>query len=587
MIFLCSIFGFNTIVSPPLIARFVDVMRHRGPDYESVTSVSTWTLGHQRLSIIDRTSEANQPMSLNENVLAFNGEIYNYLELSATHLSHEPLLTHSDTEVLLRCLNKYGVSILNELNGMFAFSWFDSTRNKLILCRDRYGVKPLHWTRQGRNVYFSSEIKPLVGIAHSEEFESQVIDAFVNDTATDFDEKTFLKGIYQVPPGNYLEVDSQGNVKLVRWYHGADFSVDEACFKDENTLIDYYEDILSDSIRMRLRSDVPVCITLSGGLDSSVIYTLAKENFSSAIKPFTFMHPGAETDESEKVGKLVGRYGDTFCGIHASENEDFHEIMSALDILEFPIWNPSAIGYLKTYKAIKDSGFTVVIEGHGADEQLGGYPYMVHAACNDYIKAGNFCKAFDVYSVARATENPALNQRASGIKHILKFLLMVARVLGRQANGLEFMLDDAFHYKILPIVLRAFDRLTMSQSLESRAPFMDYRIVELNRRLPIEQKVSAIGSKSILRRLLKRRGLDFIYKDQAKMGFASDLPKLFNNPKNIKYLNSVVGKFHDSRYVDLKAKAVHALAKNTITWTDTEAIWKCFALEWVRSRYKS
>jgi len=581
----CSIFGFNDIEKSHLSDLFMNSMRHRGPDHEGTTTIGGWVIGHQRLSIIDTSDDANQPMEWQDGVIAFNGEIYNYKELSSSKLSNIKLNTHSDTEVLLRCLHRYGLSILHELNGMFAFSWFDAKRKKMILCRDRFGVKPIHWMKQDGVIYYASEIRPLAKINHTSDFEYDVIDAFVEDTATDYNELTFLKGVYQVPPGHYLEIDASGDVRCVRWYKGSDFLVDQGAFVNEESILDYYEDILTDAVRIRLRSDVPVCITLSGGLDSTIIYTLAKENLSSSIKPFHFMHPGSLTDESHIVSQLVERFGDSFCSITAPPQEGFEELELAMKASEFPIWNSSALGYLRTYENIKNSGFKVVLEGHGSDEQLGGYPYMIQAACNDYIKSGNYGKAIETHFIAHMTENSALQQKRGGAKTYLLLLKTLLKCHLTATPSFDEVVDNAFHYKILPIVFRAFDRLTMSQSVESRAPFMDYRIVELNRQLPLDQKISDIGSKAILRKLLKRKGLNFIYENRAKMGFASDLPVFFNDQDNKSKIAQLIDGPTQQRYMGLKRSALRSLDKDYIIWSDIDPIWKCFALQWMEQYY--
>jgi asparagine synthase (glutamine-hydrolysing) len=582
---MCSIFGFASSdirCSPDL---FFDSMRHRGPDAEAVMAIDGWTLGHQRLSILDTSHAADQPMTMSGASIVFNGEIYNYKELLASYLPDEILQTTSDTEVLLRCLNKHGISSLNKLNGMFAFAWYNPENRSFYLCRDRFGVKPLHWARLDKKVIFSSVIRPLAALINDAQLNVNVINAFIKDTATDFNEETFLKDIYQVPAGHYLEIRPDGSSNLVRWYQGSDHEFDSAVLESEEDTLDYYEHLLTDAIRLRLHADVPVCITLSGGLDSSIIYAIAKENLGATIRPFHFMHSGASTDESDKVTRMVEHYNDYFCAIHPVEEFTVQNIWDALDALEFPIWNPSALAYHQTYKTIHDSGFVVVLEGHGSDEQLGGYTYMVHAAFNDYFRKGDIIRALEVFITAHETTNPSLGQKRSKIELSIDFTKACIKSMIGKSPNLRDTLNDAFDYKILPIVLRAFDRLTMANSVESRAPFMDYRLVEFHKKLPLNLMVSEMGSKTILRKLLERKKLDFIYKDKVKMGFASDLPRFFSNSEIIEHMRTALaGTEFSSEFEPLRRSAIALLSSGNVRWADVDVIWKSYSLWWVGNK---
>ena len=175
---MCSILGYNNFQNTELVKIFFDTQRHRGPEFENYHICDSWILGHQRLSIIDTSSSANQPMYKDGHTIILNGEIYNYIELQNTYLKNVTLNTSSDTEVLLELLKIYGIKILNKLNGMFAFGWYNHNEKCLYLCRDRFGVKPLHWMKHNGYYYFSSEIKPLIAIKKNISFNAKIIDAF-------------------------------------------------------------------------------------------------------------------------------------------------------------------------------------------------------------------------------------------------------------------------------------------------------------------------------------------------------------------------------------------------------------------------
>jgi asparagine synthase (glutamine-hydrolysing) len=594
---MCGIFGYNQTSDETRNTSFFSDLAHRGPNATATHHTGSWTLGHLRLSIIETSSASNQPFLKDGNSLIFNGEIYNYLELTHDHLSQASLRTASDTEVLITLLNRDGLSCLNRLNGMFAFAWHDGKTDTLHLVRDRFGVKPLYYTSVGGHVFFSSEITPLARLQKNIQLDDGIIASFMADTATDFDERSGVVGIRQVRPGHYLQITADGSVAEVPWYHGQDSVIDTALFNDKEKTLAAFEDLLTDALRLRHRADVPICITLSGGLDSTTLYVLAKEKLQSKIQPFAFAHPGAATDESQRAIALARSYGDEAIVITSSPTHGPFALTEALRYLEFPIWNPSAVAYLDMYKAIKAHGYTVVIEGHGSDEQLGGYPYLIEAAWKQALLSLRFRFAHTLYRTWLGTQNTALGQLPPASSLVRDILMMGKGLLRglvktllspRKWKYLSFnaLVRDSFDYKILPIVLRTFDRLPMAASLEARCPFMDYRVVEFIRALPLQYKVNEIGSKAILREVLKKYGHASIYQNRAKMGFASDVPTLINEEATRAALTSAVERFTHPMWHTEKAKAVTLLKKQHLTWDDVTPIWKVAAVTMTEDLYE-
>ena len=431
---MCSIFGYlSTNTSNSLKDTFIEVaideMFHRGPDNTDVLEIDSFcTFGHQRLAIIDIDDEANQPMKFQNLTIVFNGEIYNYIELKKELIDEGVKFdTCSDTEVLLKGYVKYGYSFLNRINGMFAFSIYDEVEKKLILVRDRFGVKPLHYTTQDSVFYFSSEIKPLIKIKNNIEKNLNIYNSFFDEMATDYDEETFIKDIYQVEKGSIIEIYNNG-INKKKWYHGNDFSFDESLLKSKEKTLELLENTLTSAIDFRMRADVPICLTLSGGIDSTTIYTLIKEKLNKDITLFTYIHPGSPTNEYKKVKKLVDSYGDGVVTVQSEDSNNFKDIEDDLDAVEFPIWGLSTRAYVDMYNTIKKAGFKVVIEGHGSDEQLGGYPYMVQSAFYDYLKRGNFFKAYEMLKIGRSTGHSGLGNKYDFMfkkfsKAIAKFII--------------------------------------------------------------------------------------------------------------------------------------------------------------------
>jgi asparagine synthase (glutamine-hydrolysing) len=585
---MCSVSGFYVLRDDHPRADFADVafglMRHRGPDAERAAYYDDGRvcLAHQRLSIIDVSDRANQPMERDGTALAYNGEIYNYLELRRERLAHESFSTDSDTEVLHAGLRHEGLRFLNRANGMFAFAYYDARTRALWLARDRYGVKPLHYLVQDGVLYFASEIRPLVAIKRDPAPNLPIYRRFMRDTATDYDDQTFVDGIFQVRKGHAL-VCVDGTIGQQPWYFGRDFQVDETAFADRRATVEHFEALLTDAIDKRLRSDAPVCLTLSGGLDSTTIYTLIKERLRRPITAFVFGHPGAVTDETAKVEALVRPYGDDVRRVLVDPARAAETISEALTALEFPIWNCAGVAYLETYRAIAAAGFRVVVEGHGSDEQLGGYGFMIQARFNELLRRGRWIEAWTIAGVLAATGNPELGQGRSRGAVIREGLRQLPRPRGK-SNDFGLAVDDAFNYRILPIVLRAFDRLSMHSAVESRSPFLDYRVVEFLAAMPTRAKVGAIGSKAILREILKKYGKGFIYEDQRKTGFGADVPRLLSCPATIDYLTAQARAFDMAPFNAERDRTLAALEHRP---PDRQRFnWKIPSLGFVNSAYR-
>jgi asparagine synthase (glutamine-hydrolysing) len=588
---MCSIVGFYRLdlessIKDNYIENSFDLMRNRGPNNESYVNLdSSCTLGHQRLAIIDVDEEANQPMNCDNFTIVYNGEVYNYIELRQELIDEGvDFETSSDTEVLLKGYIKHGASFLKKINGMFSFSIYDEVEKKLVLVRDRFGVKPLHYMIEKNIFYFSSEIKPLIKAKDNIEKNINIYNSFFHETATDFNEETFIKDIYQVEKGSVIEIFN-GEVTKKKWYYGNDYCFDESVFKSKEKTLEIIEDLLTSAIDLRMRADVPICLTLSGGIDSTTLYTLIKENLNKDIKLFTYIHPGSATNEYSKVKKLVDSYGDSVITVKSEDDSNFNDIKNDLDVVEFPIWGISTRAYIDMYNSIKKSGFKVVIEGHGSDEHLGGYPYMIESAFYDYLKQGNFFKALKMLKIKQATGHSNLGNKNKFmfkifIKAVAKFILKNKDIKCFQDN-----IDWTVEYKILPIVLRAFDRLSMNSSLESRSPFMDYRVVELFKKLPIEYKVNSIGNKAVLREILKKYNKSYIYNDKEKMGFASDVPKFFNVEENKEKAKQYIEEFDMAEFDYQKNQALKSISQEKIEWSDTFDMSKVILISMINQKY--
>lgn len=521
---MCGIFGSE---NPQFEASyFFDLMAHRGPDSAGLLRESGWTLGHLRLAIVDLDSEANQPFEKDGAYVVFNGEIYNHQELKKEFFPGQNFRTNSDTELLLAMLNLLGESALNFLNGMFAFAWLSSSGN-LLLARDRFGVKPLYFAEIDEHFHFSSEIKPLLRLQGHSSFDRESVDEFLRIKASDFSWRSGYEGIHSLQAGHLLHIFADGQQEDRQWYHGSDSNYRNS--RAESQQLDMAENLLTDSIRLRCQADAPICVALSGGIDSTSIYVLMKERLGLNVQPFVYKKSWNNFDEAEVAIALARRYGDEPIVVEEKAESVISALQDSLHHLEFPIWDISSIAYSTFYAAISEHGFKVVIEGHGADELLGGYPYMVEAAFLELIRSGKLKEAFQIFLMMPET----IVDRFPDLSILEKFFTYsksLYRYIARtKPPGLQQTLDYAFTHQILPIVLRAFDRLSMSKSIESRMPFMDYRFVEFAKSLPLSSKVSAEGSKTLLRRILRKYGAHDLADRNLKTGFGANISELMKS----------------------------------------------------------
>src|SRR5437764_6270524 len=271
---MCGVAGFVTTtdtVDAAALGRMIRTLSHRGPDDEGVWTDEHVGLGNRRLAILDLSAAGHQPMFSEDGryVLSFNGEIYNYLELR-TELG-ERFKTGTDTEVLLACLVRWGMDALSRLNGMFAFALWDRVDRALYLVRDRFGVKPLYYSNRGGRFVFGSEIKSLAAVGVPMTPDLQTWGTYLRSGIYDGGAETFFGGVHRVPAGHYVRF-RDGRVDVVRWYDFAE-RVRETYpdRRSDKEVAAEYGDLLADSVRLRFRSDVPVGVCLSGGLDSSVL----------------------------------------------------------------------------------------------------------------------------------------------------------------------------------------------------------------------------------------------------------------------------------------------------------------------------
>ncbi len=569
----------------PVLQHMTNVLAHRGPDgfgYASVEPTSSvvhqWTdpqpasplcgilFGHRRLSIIDLTTCGHQPMVSDDGslVLAYNGEIYNFLELR-TELEQLGcrFRGRSDTEVLLRAYETWGPAAFKRLNGMFAFTLWDGRRRTLVAARDRFGVKPLYISRVDGHHVFASEIKAILAFPGAHRgLNHERVTAFLANCLVDHDEHTLFVGVRALAPGTFLEL-KDGEVRTGRFWSLP--TADPGRRRGDQEYIGEFAELLADAVRLRARSDVPIGTMLSGGLDStSVTALIGEQKHTEARRAFAGLHafhhtfsacwPGWISDEEAQVDLLCTNLQLQSHKIYPTPELLGSLLPRALYYLEEPFETPTALVQFELMRVARQHGVKVVLNGHGSDETLAGYPgFFVAPMLAQLLLTGRIAaflrerRAFrpdpewsdgQVLTIARL--NRLLPKRLlSSFRGEVSsgsplFRLSAQTPTFEPLGGGASMLSEALWLKltrhILPMWLRAEDRVSMAWGVESRLPFLDYRLVEFAFRLPDDLKLRDGYTKFILRRAMRGKLPDSITLDRVKRRFATPYGQWFRGP---------------------------------------------------------
>jgi asparagine synthase (glutamine-hydrolysing) len=525
--------------------------RHRAwrlPTERQVAQNYCLGLGSRRLSILDLSIAGRQPMNLpgSDLWIVFNGEIYNYLELR-TELSREFCFsTETDTEVLLAAYQKWGLRCLSRLNGMFAFAIWDSGQMRLFLARDRFGEKPLYYSELQESFIFASEMKQFFEHPACErEVDRSALSDFFLLSVQDHDQRTFLKRVKQLPPAHWMELnfltgDLRGPVRY--WMPEI---ADDLGDSHDAELQDSLVPLLADSVRLRLRSDVPVGICLSGGIDSSTICSLAaSQNRASPLSAYTLCFPGFPEDESQLARKVAQHVGIP----HRESSFDATDLWDKLDDFVYfqdgPTGGASIFASWKIFQAARFDGSTVLLNGQGCDELLAGYSkffffwWQILLARRSWSSLAASLTAYIFrnglinwnLSNARRYLPRSLRERLKGICRFVR------PDFAREASlELNIGCGDSLNRRLwrdlselsLPCLLHWEDRNSMAAGAEARLPFLDYRLVELVLRTSAYTKLKAGFTKYSLRRAMQTHLPSEICWQKLKRGFETPARQWF------------------------------------------------------------
>tara|TARA_Y100000590_G_scaffold78624_1_gene87418 strand:+ start:1941 stop:3860 length:1920 start_codon:yes stop_codon:yes gene_type:complete len=582
-------------------------IKHRGPDSGGILKFENTILGHVRLSIQDLSSKGMQPMSNDNNLwIIYNGEIYNFKEIKYELLNlGYKFFSESDTEVILNAYKEWGVSSFNKFNGMWCFAILDKEKKELILSRDRYGVKPCYYYSNNKKFIFSSEIK---GIFCSESEIYYDNNKIIYDTKTlDGSSTTFFQNIEILPPGSYYKIKLNDlSINKYRWWKGLNNlpSINPNFIKNQENL----KELLYNAVKLRLVADEKISISLSGGVDSSIIFSILNHldtNGKVSLNPFILK----ENNQSYKQAmELVKHYNREAHLVQNNENEIgiFSDLLATIEMPE------TYFNQINIYKKQKEKKFKISIDGHGADECLGGYAkdfqlFPMHYQ-NEII---NIYKSINSIKGKSYLEKVINNYKYAGVLKSYNIeidkLFYAEKIFDNKINQFKKYIDAKkiqlisnnfmedledlknisfpnqilyFHanYGHMQWLLNKWDKASMANSVEIRSPYLDWNFFQFALFLPQEYKNNNGKNKYILRESFKDILTDTINQDYRKQGLG--MKKYDNNY----FIKNMKESFNQKSFSEEKAWNGKAIlkdfndGKNFDKLDNKNKIWKIFCL---------
>ena len=550
-------------LNPEIIHRALPVLKHRGPDEHQ-----TWraehgrvTLGHTRLSIIG-LQNGQQPLSNEDGRIraVVNGEFYDFEKIrSALIEGRHSFRTESDSEIAVHLYEEMGMDCLQRLRGEFAFVIWDENTQILRAVRDRFGIKPLYYSHFEGRFYFASEIKALIAMGVPAKWDKETV-LDMNSGFLMRAGRTLFEGIFAVPPGHYLEI-KKSDTKLIRYW---DFDYPRT--SDARQVPDFQEatqqvrEKLMESVQLRLRSDVPVCVYLSGGIDSCSVLGMAARIAKRPLSAFTLSFNQSDYDETSIAREMAAHSGADFCPIEMKPQDLADHFAEAVVQGETLMANTHAVAKFLLSKAVRNAGFKVVLTGEGSDEIFGGYPPFKRDLILHNVKGQEPSEVEAMLAELKRTNSVSQGLMLGGepgmaslplqksLGFVPSYLEAFLGIGSRMAEFLnpdyfrdfdrthraQFMLSDIdvdgqmtgrepVHQSMyiwskthLPnyILTVLGDRMEMAHSVEGRVPFLDHELVELVTQLPVSYKIRGLTEKYILREAVQPVLTETVYKRQ-------------------------------------------------------------------------
>lgn len=554
---MCGIAGYigrREIVEDTIFST-LDLMKNRGPDYQAFrvfqeNNKSVYLL-HSRLSIIDLDPRSNQPFTIGDCTIILNGEIYNYIELrDALKQDGAHFYTTSDTEVLLQAYINYGPDCVKQLEGMWSFAIWDQRKKQLFLSRDRFAEKPLYYYQGEDGLYFASEIKALKSLS-GRQFEinrRQLLRYLASGYKSLYKQpETFFEEVRELPYATNMQVEVDLNTKMERYWKPAvnplAMSIDEAIARSRQHLF--------ESVRIRLRSDVPLAFCLSGGVDSASLVSIAAKQFNCNIATFSIIESDERYNEYDNIMATVRDVCCKHTLISIPQHEGIENLRALIKYHDVPVATTTYYVHSLLSKHISQSGYRVAFSGTAADELYTGYydHFLLHLSEMRHSAGyGQYLKDWQE-NIAGFVRNPILrdpdlyardaNYREHVFDNHVEFRSWLNPEFAHEIDGhftetnfcdsllRNRMLNELFH-EVTPVILHEDDLNSMFYSIENRSPYLDSRLFEFMFSVPPEYLVQNGFGKYLLRESVKGVLNDQVRLDRQKKGFNASINSLIN-----------------------------------------------------------
>ncbi|MDD2895043.1 MAG: asparagine synthase (glutamine-hydrolyzing) [Aliarcobacter sp.] len=546
---MCGIIGTNFLSTK--FDKSLELLNHRGPDFQKSVKIDNKQFGHTRLAIIDLDEEANQPMNFDDILLVFNGEIYNYKEL--IHVEHLECKTKSDSEVLIRLYQKYGFDFLNKLNGMFSFCIYDIKKELYFCARDRYGKKPFFYYFKDNKFIFSSSIKSILNLLDYKPNLNKVALSKYMQYFVSFGEDSFYQGIFKLEASTYMiyEPNKSPELQKKKYYKINTYKA----IKDEKQALNDIEELLFKSVEYRLNSDVEVASLLSGGIDSSLISALYTNISGKKINTFSVGYDEYKNYCELDYAKITATHiSSNHNPVEINQKEYINHFEQTLDMLEEPHGDSAAIPLNILTKQIHKAGIKTVLSGEGSDEIFLGY--------DNYAK---FLKYYEFEKSLSNEQNLFLNDIIGALQNNTKESEYLRRIVKKQNlyNSFGEIYTDIQRKRLFKKVptfksetakqdpvdwmsyidlkiwlgealLSKVDRISMGNSLEVRTPFLDVNLV--NYMFSVESHIKVGDTNKYLLKKIASKYIPDVIINRTKKGFNSP----FNEWLNKEYKNEII-----------------------------------------------
>lgn len=601
---MCGIYLTNLPLKEDKLKAKLDFISHRGPDFMGVFQKDNLSFGHTRLSILDLDSRSNQPMHHDHFTMVFNGEIYNYkiIKKELEELG-ETFLTQGDSEVLIIGYKRWGKALVPKLNGMFAFAIYDQKKQTLFCSRDRIGVKPFYYSWEDGKFEICSQIQPL---SENKKVNEEAVSIYLQ---TGYVPSPFsiYENVHKLLPGSNLKIDLKKRTKSIEKYW--DLSPVEKTSLTYEEAKEKLHELLIDAVKIRLQSDVPYGSFLSGGIDSALVSAIASKLTQKKLKTFTVGFEDKRFDESllaKEFSKIIEtNHIETIC----SPQDLVGQLPKVFEAYGEPFADSSAIPSLLLNKTTKPY-VTVALSGDGGDESFLGYNHFAWSKKVDYIlKIPYLIRNI----ISLAFPFSLFGKRADGIKEIIRFksfhnfiesIFIGFSSMTNKRDKKWLSHYDSFKYlsndklqKIADLNIKLWlendsnvkvDRASMAYSVEVRSPFLDYRIVEFARTLPICFRFNKGSRKIILKDILKEYIPEEVF-EAPKKGFSIPIGDWIRNELKDEFIKNLSDK-HLNKINNLNIKKFKKLLEDHLSSKEDYStyIWRVYVLsKWYQKNESS